>query len=284
MTELEDLVGIPDPLDRARRVSDLLEQHQAAIAELARVRRDALEELLNGGTSQQHIAEALGMSRSRVSQLLSSGSAHPERAFFGTSTGRLTVAIGGKAETGRRDNLPAPVVSAEAMAAYELIADAARGMGLDAQCDLVPPPGLVDLNRDRLVVLSSPRLLPFVGQVLAADPVLGFGSDADGWYLVDRAAGVEHRSPQDITGEPCDLAYVGRLPRPSGQGSFLYLAGIHSLGTLGAARYVVDNLPELWRELKSRRFSVLVACRYDPDTRKITSTEPLTPLHRHEGS
>jgi hypothetical protein len=77
---------------------------------------------------------------------------------------------------------------------------------------------------------------------------------------------------------------VGRLPRPDGKGTFLYLAGIHAPGNLGAAHYIADNLAELHRELKTRRFSMLISCQFDPaDRKKILSTDRLTPLYRHDG-
>ena len=85
-------------------------------------------------------------------------------------------------------------------------------------------------------------------------------------------------------GTPGDYAYLGRLPRPDGAGTFLYLAGIHAPGILGAAHYIADNIAELHRELKTRRFSVLISCQFDPaDRRKILSTGRLTPLYRHDG-
>lgn len=111
----------------------------------------------------------------------------------------------------------------------------------------------------------------------------GFGvSDEDGIYLLDHQSGETYRSPSD-KGEPVDYAYLGRLPRPDGRGSFLYLAGIHAMGTLGAAKYLEDNLDELYREVKNRRFSLLVACTYNAAKRSVTSVKPLTPVYRAEG-
>ena len=157
-------------------------------------------------------------------------------------------------------------------------------MGLEATYEVVPPPGNVQLNRANLIVMAGPRLLPFLDQVMAADPHLGYLHDGNGWYLVDKTTGTEYRSPIE-TGEAADYAYVGRLPRPDGKGTFLYLAGIHAPGNLGAATFVADNIADLHRELKTRRFSVLISCRFDPkDRRKILATERLTPLYRHEGS
>jgi hypothetical protein len=227
--------------------------------------------------SQIAIAEMLDMSKSRVSQLLAAGT-RPERTFLGTGT--VTVAIGGKVESGKPQ--PGGVVSAEAFSAYEILADLARSVGLDSKYEVVPPPGLVDLNRPNLIVLTNPRLLPFLSQVMGADPHLGYAVDDKGWYIVDKTTQTEYRSPMD-RGEAADYAYVGRLPRPDGKGTFLYLAGTHAPGTLAAAHYVASNIVELHRELKNRRFSTVIVCEYDPkDRKKILTVKPLTPIYRPE--
>jgi hypothetical protein len=275
--DTESVTAIKDPRERARAVNKLIEEYQAAVAELSDVRRDTLRELLATGMSQIAIAEMLDMSKSRVSQLLSAGT-RPERTFLGTGT--LTVAIGGKVESGKPQ--PGGVVSAEAFSAYEILADLARSVGLDTKYEVVPPPGLVDLNRPNLIVLTNPRLLPFLSQVMGADPHLGYAVDENGWYIVDKTAQTEYRSPMD-RGEDADYAYVGRLPRPDGKGTFLYLAGTHAPGTLAAAHFVADNIVELHRDLKNRRFSTVIVCEYDPkDRKKILSTKPLTPIYRPE--
>ena len=175
------------------------------------------------------------------------------------------------------------MVSSESFGGYEVLAGLARSVGLDATYEVVPPPGHVHLNRANLSVLAGPRLLPFLDQVLEADRHLGFLRDEHGWYLIDKDTGTQYRSPID-DGDPRDYAYLGRLPRPDGNGTFLYLAGIHAPGNLGAAQYVADNLPELHRELKARRFSTLICCKFDPrDRKQILSAERVTPLYRHDG-
>ncbi|MEU5944142.1 sigma-70 region 4 domain-containing protein [Micromonospora sp. NPDC047465] len=275
MKDPASVAGVADAHERAQAAHGLIDDYQAAIGELSRIRREALEHLLAGGMTQSQIAELLEVSRSRVSQLLSAGT-RPERAFLGT--GRLTVAIGGKQEAGRHD--PGDVLSAESFAAYNALSELARSVGLDASYEVVPPPGFVHLNRPNLIVLTSPRLLPFVGQVMEADPHLRFASDDRGWYLMDGET--EYRSPRD-DGHSADYGYVGRLPRPDGKGSFLYLAGTHAQGTLGAAQFVADNLAQLYKELKNRRFSTIIRCEYDASNpRKVLACERVTPIYRHE--
>lgn len=56
-------------------------------------------------------------------------------------------------------------------------------------------------------------------------PALAGAAD---WYLVDQTAGVDYRSPRN-SGESRDYGYIGRLPRPDGRGTFLYLAARDSV-------------------------------------------------------
>jgi hypothetical protein len=270
--ELEALKG-RDAVTRARRSGELVANLQATVEELSRLRREALNELVSEGYTQGELAKLLGMTRGRVGQLLTSGP-KPERALLGT--GALTIAVGGKHEAQKTQ--PSAMVSTEALQAKDLIADAAASYNLKADYEVVPPPGMVRLNRPDLVVIGSPRLLPLVGQVLEADTNLGFGSGAQGWYLVEQATGKIYRSPSD-NGAATDYAYIGRLPRPDGRGTFLYLAGIHAMGTLGAAHYLTGNIEDLYQQVRNRRWSALVECRYDPDSRAIEATERITPVY-----
>ncbi|MFC0436621.1 sigma-70 family RNA polymerase sigma factor [Kutzneria buriramensis] len=278
MTDVERVAAVADPAERAQLVGTLIDEHQAVIAELSRLRREALEQLQAGGMTQTQMAALLDMSKGRISQLLTAG-LRPERAFYGN--GNLTVAIGAKREPNRND--PSDVLSAESFASFELLGQSARRTGLDATYEVVPAPGNVDLNRSNLIVLTNPRLLPFLAQVMGADPHIRYLSDDKGWYLVDLTEGKEYRSPRDL-GESADYGYVGRLPRPDGKGTFLYLAGLHAPGTLGAAQFVTQNLAELHREIKARRFSTIVRYEFEAgDQLKMRSVDRVAPIYRHEG-
>ncbi|MBB4929028.1 sigma-70 family RNA polymerase sigma factor [Kitasatospora kifunensis] len=233
------------------------------------------------------LGAALSLSKGRVSQIKSGKSGPPvHRAFLGA--GALIVALGGKVENRpKQDPLVAPVVAAEDFRTYERLRDLAGQLQLDADYEVIPPPGNVNLNRDDLVVICGPRLSPLIEQILESDRNLRFDKDEGGWHLEDRSdpdATVEHRSPMDASGESADVAYFARLPRPDGRGTFLYVAGIHAIGSAGVIHWLESGMAEAYQTLKTRRFSVLIRSTFDPETREITSSERITPFYRPEGS
>lgn len=276
MEELAELASA-DAETRAIRATELAAYHQDVVAELSRIRREALNELVAEGRTQRELGKLLGVTPARIGQLLTSGP-KPERALL--ATGAVTIAIGGKPE-GPRVN-PSTVISAELTKSCKLITTCCACYDLPVVSEeVVDPPGMINLNRPNLIVLGSPRLLPFVAQVLEADRNLGFGNGAAGWYLTEHET--VHRSPAD-RGEPADYAYIGRLPRPDSKGTFLYLAGIHAMGTLGAATYLTSNVEELYAVVKNRRWSVLIECRYHPDTKAIEHIDPITDIYPLKGA
>lgn len=143
--------------------------------------------------------------------------------------------------------------------------------------------GMINLNRDNLVVVCGPRLSPLIAQVLASDYRLGFEQDESGWYLVDRVEEATYRSPMDH-GESSDYAYFGRLPRLDGKGNFLYIAGIHAIGAVGVVHYLDNHLTELYREVKTRRFSTIIRCNFDAATRRIENSKRVSALYKTEGN
>ncbi|MFC7906605.1 sigma factor-like helix-turn-helix DNA-binding protein [Streptomyces nigra] len=278
--DMQRVSGITDPVDRAKAAIDLMARYQSHVNELSRVRREAIEEAQASGLTQAEIAKRLGVSRGRVGQLASAGPP-PERAFFGTDL--VTVSLGGKYEAGKGPNdNPSHVVTREDLDNFEHLRRLLAGMKLDAQYEVIPPSGIVNLNRDNHVVVCGPRLSPIVAQVLEGDDNLQFRKDR-AWHLVDQRDGKEYRSPQDEDGSAGDFGYLGRLPRLDGKGTFLYIAGIHAIGANGVVHYLENNVADIYREVRTRRFSTLISCRYDPKTMEVLESRRVTPLYRHEG-
>ncbi|WP_371567809.1 sigma factor-like helix-turn-helix DNA-binding protein [Streptomyces canus] len=268
------------PVERAKAAIDLMATYQGWVLELSRIRREAIEEAQASGMTQAEIAAKLGVSRGRVGQLASAGPP-PERAFFGTDL--VTVSLGGKPEAGKGpDENPSAVVVQEDLDNFEHLRKLLGGMKLEAQYEVIPPTGIVNLNRDNHVVICGPRLSPIVAQVLEGDDNLRFEKDR-AWHLLDQRTGEEFRSPMDEDGSAGDFGYLGRLPRLDGRGTFLYIAGIHAIGANGVVHYLEHNLAELYREVRTRRFSTLISCRYNPETLEVLESRRVTPLYRHEG-
>lgn len=276
MQDIQKIRDAKDPLDRVKLATEALAEYQESIAELGRIRRDAVDYLRSQGLTLTEIADRAGVTRARLSQVSMARKA-PERAMF-TEGAPLTIAVDTKqeAETGRT------VVHQEHTAAIEAIGRVAHRLNLEVgEVEYIIPPGMLDLNRDGLVVVCGPRRSPIIAQMLAVDERYGFEKDENGWYIVDRATSTTYRSPED-SGKPGDFAYLGRLPRPDGRGHWLYMAGIHAPGGEGAALYLERELEDIYRDAKSGRWSCLVQCEWDPTSHKMTNVDLLAPIH-HAG-
>ncbi|MBS2965116.1 hypothetical protein KGA66_18815 [Actinocrinis puniceicyclus] len=118
----------------------------------------------------------------------------------------------------------------------------------------------------RLVIVCGPKTSPVTAAALAADPRLSFETVPDGcWTLTDRRTGQQFTSPSDDPErpEPADVAYLGRLPRPDRKGTFLLIAGVHAIGSLGAATYLAENIADLYEQASTRPAGVDTPCPHD---------------------
>ena len=114
------------------------------------------------------------------------------------------------------------------------------------------------------------------------DPVIRWEHDEHGWALHDTRTGSTYRSGSDASpARPEDVAYLGRLARPDGKGSFLAIAGIHPQGSLGVAHLLATDISVLWGQAADGRFSTVVATAYDPATHEPATTTLASPLYRH---
>ncbi|WP_239126418.1 sigma factor-like helix-turn-helix DNA-binding protein [Asanoa siamensis] len=273
-----DRIGrLRDPFELLRQATERMSTAQEEITELARLRRRVIQELHNDGLSYADIAQRVGLTRGRIHQIRQAAPA-PEGAFLGSGTVTIITPLKREAIRSR------PVVAIEDVAGAQRLGELARSMGLSAEFEHVGVDGAVDLNRPSLIVISGPRISDTVAAVLAQDPTLQFERAADGpWTLVDRATGTVYRSGQDQTPPTnSDVAYLGRLPRPDGQGSVMIFTGIHPPGSLGVVELICSRLAELYAAVKTDNFSVLVETEYDPDTNEPRRVELRTPFTRFE--
>lgn len=269
--------GIDDPVERARIAGELGTRYTDLGNALFRIRREALffmRDTLN--MRNKVIAERLGYTPQRVSKLLTSGMP-VEGAFLGD--GPLTVVMARKPGADRRGS--GRLVAQEDHAAYAQLVQLATDMRMDISSEIVDPPCIVNLNRPNLIVMTGPRLVENIRDILSRDPHIRFEEDDRGWHLIDNETGTIYRSPMD-SGKNADFAWFGRVRRPDNQGSFIYAAGIHAMGEAGVVHLLRNELPDLYAELSLKPFSSIVSCRFDEKTFKVTDSQRVTPPYFSE--
>jgi hypothetical protein len=167
-------------------------------------------------------------------------------------------------------------------AAAPRLAELLRELGFSVTIEHFQPGHPIDLHRDGLIVLGGPELSPSLRQLIASDPRLRRTVARAG----DGRRGIEDRAARRVYRpagpEPHDIAYLARLPRPDGRGSILVIDGLHPPGSLGAVRLLATRLAGLHERAGSRRFSVLIAVRFERSTGEPIEAELLTPVYRHE--
>ncbi|MEU5124244.1 sigma factor-like helix-turn-helix DNA-binding protein [Streptomyces asoensis] len=275
--ELQRIMAIDDPYLLLREVTTRLADAQQEVTELARLRRRVVQDLHSQGLSYAQIAEKAGLSRGRIHQIRHTGPA-PEGAFLGA--GAVTVVTPLRWD----DEKKRPVVAMADVNSGRRLEELAKSYGLDVSSGHVLVSGEVDLNRDGLVVVCGPGMSQTMSDLYAQDPVLSWEHpEGEPWALLDRRTGTAYRAGADTDPQrPHDVGYLGRLPRPDGNGSVLAIAGIHTAGSLGVVQLLASDLNTLWGQVGEHHFSTLVSVEYDPETDEPQSVELLTPIYRHD--
>jgi hypothetical protein len=275
--ELERIAAIKQPFKLLRAATDRLGEAQREVTELARLRRRVVQELHAQGMSYAQIAEAAGLSRGRIHQIRHTGPA-PEGAFLGSGSVVIVTPLKQEVRNAR------PVVAVEDVAAADRLGALARSLGLEVEQQHVGLDGKIDLDRPGLIVICGPRLSGAMGELYQADPVIAWEQAPDGpWTLRDTKTGRLYRSGADeIPPVAHDVAYLGRLPRPDGQGTVMAFTGVHPPGTLGVVQLLISQIDSLWKQAGTGRFSVVVGVSHDPATNEPTGVEMLTPLYIHQ--
>jgi hypothetical protein len=114
------------------------------------------------------------------------------------------------------------------------------------------------------VVVCGPASAHVGRALLAADPVLGMEQNPtdEQWRIVSHVTGDSFGSPMDDD-EPAraDVAYLGR--HQYGNRVVVHIAGVHALGSVGAAFHLVSALPALYREFGESSYSLAVSAEFD---------------------
>lgn len=256
LDDFDDVRRDPDPIRRGRRATELLTLYQQRAAELARLRRAAIEDAHHSrGMSYTQIAAAMGITKGRISQIRGTAPP-PERAFFGTGP----VSVGLPLRHGVTDR-QRPLIAAEDAQTAEELARLLAGYALavtryQIEPDTTaPPPG-------DTVVICGPKSAPLGAALLARDGALDMRQDAGRWQIVHRASGDRYGSPADEQAPAdADLAYVGR--HQHGDHVVVHIAGIHAIGSLGAVHYLGRHLAALYAQAGDTSFSLVVRASYD---------------------
>lgn len=267
-----------DHLERVRKAARKLIEDQQE-------RDDAITAAVKNGESQADVARAADITRQRVGQIVAGIAAGPERALLTPEPGNaLTIAVVQKKDPDSGQ----PVTASTTRKALDALKDTAKSLGIDSGEEEIRPPGIINLNRSNLAVMIGPRISALVAQAVSSDPVIRWEMDRRGhWYITDAKAGTEYHSDFDNgwhtgpDGERACYAHIGRVRRPDGRGTFLYLGGVHSPGTAGAVAYFVREMPAIWEQVRRSPLWSAVVRTVADDNGTPVSSELATPLYTH---
>lgn len=264
----------PDPIRQARLASELIVIYQQRGVELARLRKEAIGRAnRTKGLNFAAIAAEIGVTRGRITQIRQTAPA-AERALFGI--GPVTVALPERLLKGRA----LPVISSEDARAAEAIEVLLVQLSFTVGRFRIPPDGDWCPSGDT-VAICGPKSSAVTAQAIASDPFLRFDADDQGvWAIRERDGTRTYDSPMDATTPTwSDVAYVGRL-QLSATSHLFVVAGVHALGSVGAIDYLARHLPEIYAEVGTQRWSMVIASDHDGET--VTRSEPLCPPRVHE--
>jgi hypothetical protein len=260
----------PDPIRRGRRATALMAAYQQRAAELARLRREAIEEAhQDQGLTYTEIATAIGITKGRVTQIRS-GAPSRERAFFGVGP----VHVGVPLREGTDDRTRS-YIDATDIAAQQDMETLLASLALTAEPFTIPPETTTAPAGDTVIV-CGPKSAPIGAELIETDPRLGMARDRGHWCIVSKTTGERFGSPMDDQPpEDADVGYLSR--RRDGDRVIVHIAGVHSPGSRGVVRYLGQHLADLYRETGDESFSLAVRCHFDGLA--ITGSEILSGPH-----
>lgn len=262
-----------DPVERARLAGQLIVLFEQHAVELARLRREAIEEALEAGlVSSPRLCEELGLSQARLAQIRKFAPT-VERALFGAGPVEIWI------PERRLGDGPQRVVATEDQDAAELVRDLLTRLQLVASVRHIPLDDCDWAPECDAVVICGPEVSPVVQAWLDRDPVATFVRREGRWCILLRAEGTELTSPLDA-GEPTDLAYLSRVTDEQGR-IRVHVAGIHAIGSLAAVEWLDQHTKELWRTMRDRDFTAVISG--DLEDSRVAKAGAVLPPRPHAG-
>ncbi|MFC7660887.1 hypothetical protein ACFQV8_37065 [Pseudonocardia benzenivorans] len=154
------------------------------------------------------------------------------------------------------------VIAAEDDAVGSHLIDEVEQLAFTADRRVIDPREEWEPSGDAVVV-CGPASAHIGNALMSEDQVLGMTiADGGRWYIVNKTTGERFSSPMDDP-EPrrACVAYLARHVR-DGQ-VITHIAGIHALGSIGAAHYLTEHLAELYAAHPEESFSMAVAAEFD---------------------
>ncbi|MGX1774841.1 sigma-70 family RNA polymerase sigma factor [Nocardia brasiliensis] len=253
--EFEQVRRDPDPIRRGRRATDLITTYQQRAIELARLRKEAIEDAHRTGLSYSDIADMIGITKSRISQIRTSAP-KPERAFFGVGP----VSIGIPRRFGLEEGRERPYFDANDQATQEALEHLLSEHALVTSRFAIDPTDEFPPAGDCIVV-CGPKSAPIANHLLESDDALAFDRTSDGWSITDARTDRRLFSPyRSNSAAHADIGYFSR--RIDGSRVIVHIAGITSVGSAGVAHWLRTHLPTVY-DPAARFTSGVVQCDFD---------------------
>ena len=260
-----------DPVERARLAGQLIVLFEQHAVELARLRREAIEEALEAGlVSSPTLCEELGLSHARLAQIRKFAPT-AERALFGVGPVEIWIPERQLGEGQER------VVAAVDQDAGEKVRDLLTRLQLAASVRHIPADDSGWAPQHDAVVICGPEVSPVVRAWLDRDPVATFVHRDGLWRILLLSEGRELTSPLEA-GEPADLAYLSKVTDEQGRVR-VHLAGLHAIGALAAVEWLDEHTKEMWRTMRDRDFTAVVSG--DLEGARVTRTRAVLPPRAH---
>lgn len=241
-----EVEALKDPLELLKQSTELLTYNHQLGMELARLRRQAVDQAIEElGMSYSQIAQEAGLSKGRIGQIKKS--APPaERKLFGI--GPVKVAVPLRDKNGRAFHQ----VDLGDLRARESLSVLLKSLFLQYEETYITASDKWELGPETIAI-CGPKTSTVVKKCLDQDSNIDFKERGEGvWDLYIQQKEVWATELAEFS----DYGYLGKLPV---HGGFCFIiAGIHSAGSIGVAKYLSDHASEIFERYGESPFSMII--------------------------